>query len=179
MKQTLDRIFGSAALSVSVALTLVLTVTIGALAWPRVTNAIGVKAKPPEAAYRPGRTIDTPSEWYSQSARTLVIIARSECGACQQARPFFKQLIGDVGERTVVVLVSPGADRAAETQFGLDIGLGEASVKGVPNGGLRAARVPTIVVVDQGGKILAAWEGVPSAAQADIRQAIKTLTQGV
>jgi hypothetical protein len=178
MKLTLDRLFGNAALTVSVALSIALVVTVGALAWPRLAAGIGTKAKAPEPAYRPGLTIDTPADWYGRSARTLVIIARSECGACQQARPFLKQLVDDVAERATVVLASPGADPKMEVQFGSEIGLDEASVKRVPPGGLRATRVPTLVLVDRTGRILAAWEGAPPAKQTEIRQSIKALTPG-
>jgi hypothetical protein len=176
MKLALDRIFGSAALLVSVTLALVLVVTIGALAWPRLGGAIGARAKAPEPAYRAGLTIDTPTEWYVHSSRTLVIIARSECGACQQARPFLSQLVGDVADRAAVVLVSPGADPVMEARFGAEIGLDAASVKQVPPAGLRATRVPTIVLVDRTGRILAAWEGAPPARHTEIRQSIRALT---
>jgi hypothetical protein len=176
MNPSIDRVFGGAALGVSVALALVLVVTLAAVAWPRVAGGTGAtSATPPEPAYRAGGTIDTPREWHAGSARTLVVIARSDCGACQQARPYLAELVAEAQARGGVVLASPGLDRQAEVAFGREIGLPEEAVKAIPPAGLRATVVPTLVLVDRQGRILGAWEGVPPARQPEIRKAIRAV----
>src|SRR5688572_30512368 len=92
----------------SALLVIVLTATGLAIAWPRITAAMGARPAPAPPAYRTGETVDVPAAWYSQSPRTLVLFAQASCGACQTAQPYLQQLIGHLRDRAAVVVASPG-----------------------------------------------------------------------
>ena len=173
--QDTDRLFGRTAAITNAGFVLILLVTAMMVAWPRVTSALGMRAKPAELAYRAGQTIDTPADWYQTSSYTLVVFARASCGACQQAQPFLKQLVSDLSAKGSVVLGSTGKEPNDELGYGRAIGLDEAAVKVAP-AGLRVRATPTLVLVDRQGQVLAAWEGVgPSAKQAQIVKTIQSI----
>jgi hypothetical protein len=169
-----ERLVGKSASLTNAGLVLILLVTTMMVAWPRVTSALGMKHAP-EPAYKTGQTIDAPLEWYAGADRTLVVFARASCGACQNAQPFLKQLVADLGSKSAVVLGSNGKEPAEEVIYGRALGLPEAAVKVVP-AGLRVRSTPTLVLVDRQGQVLGAWEGVgPEKKQKEIRAAIQTL----
>jgi thiol-disulfide isomerase/thioredoxin len=153
-------------------LVLLLLVTAMTVAWPRATSALGMKPRAIEPAYKTGQTIDTPSEWYASADHTLVVFARASCGACQNAEPFLKQLVADLGAKSAVVLGSNGKEPNEELGYARALGLSETSVRVVPTG-LRVRSTPTLVLVDRQGQVLAAWEGVgPEKKQKEIRASL-------
>jgi peroxiredoxin len=169
-----DRLVAKGASITNAGLVLILLVTGMMVAWPRVTNALGMRHAP-EPAYKTGQTIDTPTEWYAGADHTLVVFARASCGACQTAQPFLKQLVADLGAKNAVVLGSTGKEPVEELGYGRALGLEETSVKVVP-AGLRVRATPTLVLVDRQGQVLAAWEGVgPQKKQTEIRAALLAL----
>ena len=93
MRIATDRLAGKTASITNAGLVLILLVTAMMVAWPRVTNALGMRHAP-EPAYRAGQTIDTPADWYASSSYTLVVFARASCGACQTAQPFLEAARG-------------------------------------------------------------------------------------
>jgi peroxiredoxin len=177
MRIATDRLAVKTASITNAGLVLILLVTAMMVAWPRVTNALGMRHAP-EPAYRAGQTIDTPADWYSSSSYTLVVFARASCGACQTAQPFLKQLVADLGSRSAVVLGTTGKEPKEEVGYGESLGLAGEAVKIVP-AGVRVRATPTLVLVNAQGQVLAAWEGVgPESKQAQIRQTVASLVIG-
>jgi len=168
-----DRVLRGAATAAVAACTLVLAVTVVAVAWPRLTHTLGVHPAAPAAAYRTGQTIDVPADWYRASPYTIVLFARSSCGACQQAQPFFRQMIGNLKGRAAVVLAGSAAEHDDDLAFGQLLGLKDAAIHVAP-AGLRVRAAPTLVLVNQRGEVLGAWEGIgPMEQQAEIEKAIE------
>jgi hypothetical protein len=161
----------------NVVLLALLVVTIGLVVYPGVIGT-DATASPPPPAYEVGGVIDTPADWYDQSAFTLLLFAQASCGACQRAQPFLRQVVSESGARVPVVLVSPGADQAGDAEFGVSLGLEPGGIRRAPNG-LRARVTPTLVLVNRSGTILHAWEGVPPDRQPAIRKAIQQATAGL
>jgi hypothetical protein len=113
-----------------------------------------------------------PAEWYRGSARTLVLFGQASCGACQDAKPFLQQLVSTLHGRTAVVVASPGNALADDTAWAAAIGIPGTAVHAVP-GRLRVRVTPTLVIVNQQGEILGAWEGIgPPDKHADLAYAI-------
>ena len=143
-----------------------------AIAWPRIASAMGSRPAPPPPAYQSGDTIDVPVEWYSRSPRTLVLFGQASCGACQDAKPYLQQLASRLHDRAAVVVASPGHALEDDATWAASFGVERTSVFAVPRR-LRVKVTPTLVVVDQNGSILGAWEGVgPPDKQAALTAAI-------
>jgi thioredoxin-related protein len=168
-----DRIINRAVIILSIGFALVLGATAVAVAWPRLTHAFGRAPATPAPAYRTGQTIDVPADWYQASPHTLVLFARSSCSACQEAQPFLKGLVAGLGGHAAVVLASTGQEREEELRYGRAIGIEDALNKIAP-AGLKVQATPTLVLINQRGEILGAWEGVgPPDRQTIIANAVK------
>jgi hypothetical protein len=174
MNERTDRAINRLAIGASIALLAVFAATLATLAWPRVSNALGVEPAAPEPAYRTGAAIDTPREWYQGAPYTLLLFARASCSACQNAQPFFKRLVNDIGATIRIVLVTSAGEADEDATYARGLGLEANSIRtAVPGLGVRVT--PTLVLVDRQGTILDAWEGVgPADKQTAIAQAITT-----
>jgi hypothetical protein len=172
LSQRSDRAIHRGATMMLVTCLLVLGTTVVVVAWPRITNSLGVKPAPRELSYRTGQMIDVPADWYQSSPYTIVLFARASCGACQTAQPFFKQLASGLKGRAVVVLAGGEEERDADAEFGRAIGLKDPAIRVAP-AGLKVRATPTLVLINQRGEILGAWEGVgPPEQQTTIAKAI-------
>jgi thiol-disulfide isomerase/thioredoxin len=173
MRDKSDLLLNRVATVASAVLVTVFAGTLLVIAWPRIAAATGSKPAPPPPAYQTGDVIDVPVEWYRESARTLVLFGQASCGACQDAKPFLQQLVSDLRDRAAVVVASPGQAMTDDTAWAAAIGVPETTVHAVPRR-LRVRVTPTLVVVNQQGEILGAWEGVgPPDTQPALAQAIE------
>ena len=168
-----DRAINQAATVMLVTCALLMGVTAVVVAWPRLTHTLGVRPTVArEPAYRTGQMIDVPAEWYRSSPYTVVLFARASCGACQQAQPFFKQLVTGLKGRAAVVLAGSDAEQDDDATFARALGLKAPSIQIAPDG-LKVRATPTLVLINQRGEILGAWEGVgPPEQQTVIAKAI-------
>lgn len=124
---------------------------------------------PVAAAYTVGDRIDVPVDLYDSSPATVLIFARSTCGACQRAKLQFAAVVARLRAVAPVTLglVTTGARTSDEWAYAQAIGLRETELKTISLEHLRLRVVPTIVVVDRAGVIRYAFEGAPSTAQQD------------
>ena len=150
--------------------------TAGHIFWPRVAAAIGIKPTPPPPAppaYEAGQQIDVPAAWYSSTPRTLVLFARASCAACEKAHPFLKSLVADLSGRAGAVMVHPSVSEHEDRSYAQSLGIPDANVH-IVTANLRVRATPTLVLVNQQGAILAAWEGAGSPErQAEIKSTIE------
>ena len=159
-------------IAATLGLVLMVAVTAGYIGWPRVANAIGLKPPPPPPAYSAGQQVDVPVSWYDSSRRTLIIFGRASCAACEKAQPFLKNLVARVNGRAGVVLAHPPGEEQADTSFAQSIGVQPDRIV-IVGPGLRVRATPTLVLVNNDGKILDAWEGAgPPERQSSIVRAI-------
>ncbi len=169
-----DRLISRVSVAASIGLAVTLSASVGAVVWPRVAVALGVKPTPPPPAYAAGDRVDVPASWYAKAPQTLIVFARANCGACQTAQPFLKSLAGTVtaGGGAVVVAghrETPGED----AEYTRSLGLSDSAFVVFPKG-LRVRVTPTLVLVDRTGLILHAWEAVgPPERQHEIATAVE------
>lgn len=167
-----DRALSRLSLAASFGLVLMVAATAGYIGWPRVAAAIGIRPDVPPPAYAAGQHIDVPRDWYERSSHTLVLFARASCGACDKAQPFLKSLVSSLNGRAAAVMAHPAATVAEDSAFARGLGIADGDIR-VVTADLRVRATPTLVLVDQQGAILAAWEGVGSPErQAEVTRAI-------
>jgi hypothetical protein len=116
--------------------------------------------------YPIGGTTDLPEALYRSAPLTLVIVSRSSCGACQDAKPFFATLVSELkrarDSQTLLLTEQPAGE---ERVFAVDVGIPEDHVRSMDLRGLRVRRVPTLLLVDASGGIRFVKEGAPKAAE--------------
>lgn len=133
----------------------------------------------PGPAYTAGDKLDLPSALYDGASRTLLIIARSDCGDCQAAKPLLTQLVRENRrlERSRVALVVRRSTEA-EQAFASDIDVSDSEIVALEFADFRVKRVPTVLVVDGAGMIRFAHENAVPASEheaflAQYRDALK------
>jgi hypothetical protein len=144
----------------SVVLVVVVIATAARVFWPRLAGSAGLtRTAAVEPAYRAGQAIDTPEAWHRDSPYTLVVFAQASCGACITAKPYLRSLVSHLDGRASIVMATPGRAQAYDEQYGADVGLPSGQMRVVP-AGTRVTATPTLVLVNQSGEILGAWQGV-------------------
>lgn len=166
--RTIDRFSVAATLG----LVLMVAATAGYIGWPRVANAIGLKPAPLPPAYVSGQHVDVPAAWYDSSPKTLIIFGRASCVACEKAQPFLKGLVTRLNGRAAAVFAHPSGADADDIAFAKSIGITSDRIVRV-DASLRVRATPTLLLVDQTGTVLEAWEGAgPPERQSAILKAI-------
>lgn len=164
-----DAIIGRAAAVIVVGCLAVVSATALLLAFPPLRTRLGIgPAVGP--SYKTGERFDGPASLYGETPYALVLFARSSCGACQRAKPFYARLNLVAAGRPairVVLAVPASAPPEGERGYGREAGVDADRVFSVNFASLRLHAVPTVVLVDRSGRILDAWEGLLSSAQQD------------
>ena len=119
----------------------------------------------PRSTYRVGEKIDIPVDQIVPARSTVVVFARSTCGACQANRPFAARLAKDVvGIRphAAMQIIAVQGMTESELRFADEMGVSRNNVRSYNKLSETKIRVvPTTLVVDPlDGKILYAHEGV-------------------
>ena len=172
-----ESLIGRVAIGVTIGCVALVAVTASALAVPAVRSKLSFVFGD-SAAYRAGDKVDLPSEFYSASPLTLVIFARSGCGACQQSKPSFVAIVNELRSSSAARVTMATASPQAETEvaYGQSLGLEASAVVATKLDVLRLQVVPTLLLLDREGRVRYASEGVPSAAQQqELLSAVKAL----
>jgi len=168
-----DRMMNRLSVAATISLVLMVVATATYVGWPRVAGAMGIKPSAPQPAYVAGQTFDAPSAWYADASHTLVIFARASCTACEKAQPFLKELVGAVGDKAAVVMAHPPGAPDEDADFARSLGIADDRIV-IVGSDLRVKSTPTLVLVDQRGTVMHAWEGVgPVENQAKIAEVLK------
>lgn len=133
---------------------------------PEWRRALGLGGR---QGYAVGEQVDFPVRVYGSSPFTLVVFSRSDCPACQGAKPAIKELIDAL--RPVpsvrVAMVAARGEAPEEHQFGRDLGLTEKDVMQIDLGDLRLDGVPTTLLVDRSGRVHYSLKGPPTSSDRD------------
>jgi thiol-disulfide isomerase/thioredoxin len=102
-----------------------------------------------------------PNVSYGQSSQTLLIAMKTDCGSCQDSVPFYQQLARErsahPGGARVIAVFPDTEDEVKEFVRRNELDL--ATVASTDFGPLKITGTPTIVLVDDGGKIRDFWLG--------------------
>jgi hypothetical protein len=105
-----------------------------------------------------GRTITLPGVRFPSQRKTLILAISTNCHFCQESQPFYKTLIDRANGRVDIIAVLPQS--LAEAQLYVQKSLApsvqvvSARLDSVGVGG-----TPTLLLVDQAGKVEQAWIG--------------------
>lgn len=167
------KVKNSLELVTNIAVLLIALVVLGNFAWhylspkPRLRLQSGLQKGDP---FPELQSID-----YSNSPQTLLIAISSRCEFCSESVPFYKQ-VSDAGlessNSTRIVAVFPDPEDEAR-QYIQQKHLSMSFVARVNFKALNLVATPTVILVDNTGKILDFWIGKPSKeAEQQILKAI-------
>jgi hypothetical protein len=153
------RRLATAAIATSVIL---LASTVAAVAFPWIGEAF--HSSPASGSYVTGQRIDVPSDLYRGREMTLLLFARSSCGACEAARPAFTALTTAAAARQLrvrLILQAENSAESADSRLIAGLGLSSEHVRRLAFEGLRLERVPAVALVEGDGTIVKFVEGIP------------------
>lgn len=162
----------------NVAIILTCVAIIGALSYRLFSSPEERRERRPAPPFRVGATLKAiPSDVYSASPRTLVLLLQSSCRFCTDSMPFYRRLIqtrrasGPLAVFAVAVLSSDPADRTSAylQQHSVDVD----HVISVPAATVRDARTPTVLVLNKQGIISYVWVGLlPPEQEREVLRAL-------
>jgi hypothetical protein len=128
-------------------------------------NAAEQRATPP--TYAVGERIpDMPEVRFSSASRTLLLAASDDCRYCKDSAPFYKTVAMQLAESNrsnwVQLVLVTSDDRTKSERFRESSGLGHAKVVHLGSDGMRSLKVPgtpTLILVDNAGKVVRVWVG--------------------
>jgi thioredoxin-related protein len=138
---------------------LMLLSTVAAGFAPAVRTRLGWTAVE-RTAYSVGDAIDIPADLRDRTARTLVVFASGTCGACLRSTSALTRLSSELrGSSTTFLLVTPTKMKADQEIFVAAVGLAKTEYVSLDLSALKVRSVPTVVLVDESGRVLFSREG--------------------
>ncbi len=106
-----------------------------------------------------GSRVAIDHDW-SQSSKTLVLVLSEDCHFCNESAPFYRSLITRFSDRHQLqfVAVFP-QDVATATKHLSTLGVSLDEVKQLPPGVFGVNGTPTLILVDNVGKVIDSWLG--------------------
>jgi thiol-disulfide isomerase/thioredoxin len=112
---------------------------------------------------------------YSHAPQTLLIAMNTTCGYCKESIPFYQQLVSNRAEQNKTTkLIAIFSERQNVVQQYLEENQLEIeSISSADFKALNLAGTPTLVLLDNSGKVIDFWVGkLPKEAEPQVRQAL-------
>ncbi len=104
---------------------------------------------------------------WSRHRRTLLLVLNTGCHFCRDSVPFYQKLAQEQrpdGDALEVVAVFPNEAEVVR-EFAAHEGLSIRSLSGVPLENLGVNATPTLILVNQEGRVERSWVGILTARQ--------------
>lgn len=172
MSPVLETLFRRLAVAATALLACAALLTTAILIFPSVRMAV-VGSGDGARALLPGQVMKLPGVLDGSRAMTVVLFARSTCGACQMSKPVIQATFNRLrsNQEVDILLVSPDPTAKEEQDYAAEFGLA-GKLHGLPDGSSEITRVPTLVALDQRGMILFVKEGLVAQADVDAMEAV-------
>jgi len=105
-----------------------------------------------------GRTIALPGVQFSKGQNSLVVAVSTTCHFCKDSLPFYKQLAEKSRGRLNLVAVLPQPEAEAQ-KFLQDAGVTATQVVSASLDSIGVNGTPTVLLVNEEGKVKHAWSG--------------------
>jgi hypothetical protein len=125
-------------------------------------------------SYQPGDTVaPLPGVDFGAAHKTLLIVTKSDCSFCRASYPFYRRLLSErerIGKPVRIVMFAPRGDIAGSSELLRTHGLKPDALVPYTPRDLKVRVTPTLVLVDQSGRVVDVWLGQAEPAdQADIQ----------
>ena len=134
-----------------------LAVVIGTVLVQRFFHRESASSKPPAIAA--GVQVTLPGVDWKQNHKTLLVAIQQGCHFCTDSAPFYQRLV-DAADRKGVRLVAVLPQSTDEgRRYLTTLGVHIADVRQAPLSSLQVSGTPTLILVDENGRVSAAWVG--------------------
>jgi len=121
------------------------------------------------AAIAAGTSVSLPGIDWKQNHRTLLVAIQEGCHFCTDSAPFYQRL-ADVADKKGVKLVAVLPQSTDEgRRYLTTLGVRIADVRQAPLSSLQVNGTPTLILVDENGRVAASWVGkLPSDKETEV-----------
>ncbi|HUK90388.1 MAG TPA: redoxin family protein [Blastocatellia bacterium] len=114
----------------------------------------------------PGDKIELPGENWEANGLTVLLVMSVGCDHCEASAPFYKELLGKLGNRKDVHVVAVLPQSVGQSKDFLDrFDLNITDVKQASLSSIGAKGTPTVMVVDKSGVVTDLWLGTLNDAR--------------
>jgi thioredoxin-related protein len=108
-----------------------------------------------------GQSVDVSAALHGGAPYTVLLFARANCRACQNAKPMLAQLMAQLSgsDRVAVRVLAPARTPDEQIEYIRTLGLSEESLVLVDFRDYRIRGIPTLLLVNKKGEILRISQG--------------------
>lgn len=104
---------------------------------------------------------------WEQQPKTLVLVLQTGCHFCNESAPFYKRIIESVQNKNVkLIAVFPTDSEKSKIHLN-DLGINNIEVRRSSLEGLQVSGTPTLILVNEKGKVMDYWVGKLSPTKED------------
>ncbi|MDX6560001.1 MAG: hypothetical protein QOF72_3050 [Blastocatellia bacterium] len=153
MKPEIGRFRRIVEIAANIAIVVVAIFIVGNFILPRL------RSKPRISAPAVGSLVSLSGVDWQKNGNTLVMVLQKGCRFCEESAPFYQRLQEQrSGPQPRLLAVTPG-DRAETVRYLTDHGILADDVVNSSLADIRIAATPTLLLVDQAGRVRNAWVG--------------------
>lgn len=116
-----------------------------------------------------GTTVSLPNVDWSKSNRTLLLVLQKDCRYCTESAPFYRTLVSTAPAKAIKLLAVLPQEESVSREYlkSLDVQINEVRQSSL--GSLNVRGTPTLILVDNNGKVIKSWMGkLPDAGQKEV-----------
>lgn len=133
--------------------------TVAAVASPQLRQLLGFGSQ--ALSYEVGQRVDVSPDLYGGAPYTVLLFARANCRACQNAKPMLAKLMAQLSgsDRVAIRVLAPAQSPDEQIDYIRTLGLSEESLVLVNFRDYRIRGIPTLLLVRGNGEILRISQG--------------------
>ncbi len=124
-----------------------------------------------------GKTLSVPEIDWKRNNFTAILALQESCRYCTESADFYKRLAKEnqVAKNIPIIAVLPGKIESSQSYLAR-LGLNVKEIRQLPLASLNVNSTPSLLIVDNTGKVVASWVGkLDSPQENDLITKIKTL----
>jgi hypothetical protein len=163
MKNLKGKIELAANLSIIVVAVLLGVVLMKSYFMPAPAESSGAAPAKERKEIKRGDPISLEGMDWQRNRRTLLLALSTTCHFCTQSGPFYQRVAKEHGDTQLVVLVPQAPDEGQA--YLRKLGVAVDNVKQVSLGSIGLSGTPTLILVDDDGRVADIWVGALTAAK--------------
>jgi hypothetical protein len=112
----------------------------------------------PESPVHIGAKVALPDMDWQKNGSTLLLALSTTCHFCTDSAPFYQRVVKERGDTKIVALLPQTTDEGKAYLKSLDVSVDDVKQVALETLGVRGT--PTLILVDQDGKVKNVWIGI-------------------
>jgi len=106
-----------------------------------------------------GSSVSLPNFDWSKSNKTLLLVLQKDCHFCTESAPFYRTLVASISGKPVKLLAVLPQEESVGREYLHSMGVQIEDVRQGSLGSLNVRGTPTVVLINDKGKVIKSWVG--------------------